>query len=158
MTVKRHRREDYQPPDEIEDVKSKFHRYHRVLISGKGGIELALTVIHDEDIRHDRCVQVTDADECRHVCCDDVDLELCINPFGKDIFEEKRAKEMTKQFDRMLENTNLADTDGRIDVMIVSEATPFLEYCRLHEHGLLDQVVTLNRPTTAAEPIQVSGT
>ena len=80
----------------MEDVKSKFRHYHRVSITGKGSLELALTVINDQDIRHDRCVQVTEADECRHVWCDDVDVVLCINPFGKDVYDEKKAMEMTR--------------------------------------------------------------
>lgn len=157
FTVKRYKTEEYQPPNELEDVKSKFERYHRVVITGKGSIESAFSVIDDKKIRHDRCVQVSEADECRHVCCDDVDLVLCIDPFGKDNYDEMKATSMTKQFDRLLENTNLAKDDGRIDVIIVSETAPFYEYCMLRDHDILDQVVALNKPTTEADPIQVLG-
>ena len=155
--MERYRHEEYKPPTEIDDVKSKFQRYHRVVITGKGCLEAALSVINDQDVSHDRCALVTEPDETRHLYCDDVNLVLCINPFGKNTYDETKATEMTKQFDRMLKNTKLEDIDGRIDVIIVSETTPYLEFCRQHGHDLLDQVVVLDKPTTEEEPIQVPG-
>ena len=113
-TFKRTELANFEPPSEISSIRSELRDKHRVIVAGYGNskqLETCLYAIKDMGYKLKRCVQITSSTEFSHVCCDDVDLILCTDPFGKDTFDSMKAKGVSDHLDQTLQNTKLGEDE-----------------------------------------------
>lgn len=128
--------------EEIENIKTKL-QHHRVLISGRDrstNLSSALWAIKELDYDPDRCAQITRADDWHSVTYEDIDLVLCVDPFGTKIYNSKRADDMAMIFDDVLEETN---ADPPINFVIITSTQCLKRFRHTGDHELFSGEVII---------------
>ena len=113
----------YTPPEEVNDIKMKLQQHHRIVVSGSENskhLQMAICAIKELGFKASRCVQITKAADWSTVCYEDVDLILCVDPFGAKSYNQTRAKAMAENFDQALGDAQEEDSTTRISIVIVT--------------------------------------
>lgn len=149
-----------EPPNEAEAVKALLRDKHRVVVAGDDNLknlETCLYVIKDMGYALDRCVQIHGSEECLHISSHDVDLILCIDPFGKENYSTKRSNAMAENIYRISRLTKLHENDERIDVIISTNQMSLNQFKACCDHELLQDIVVVKKQTTEEQPIDLTG-
>lgn len=152
--------EDYVSPPEVSDIRTKLRDVHHVVVTGFNGsryFEAALAAIKSMNYNQDRCVELRNSSDWRHIDPDEVDFVLCREPFGDFTFDEEKTKSMADIFSSMLQTANDSERNKSFDIMIVTEREILQQVKTYREHDLLEDVVQIYKPTTEMEPVDLTG-
>ncbi|XP_060601576.1 uncharacterized protein LOC132754861 isoform X2 [Ruditapes philippinarum] len=146
--------DDFKPPNEMTDIRAKLRDCHHVVVTGCNNnryFETALAAIKGMDYNIKRSVEMHTSSDWRHINPEDVDLVLCIDPFGRLFYDESKAKAMEDIFKSMIHSTKKDDGDKALDIVIVTDLN-ILQECKMHhDHELLDKVVKVFTDTSSTQ-------
>jgi hypothetical protein len=149
--------ENFTPPAEIADIRTKLQDSHHVIIAGSRNslnLATALFVIKDIEYDHNRCVEMTSASEWRHIDPEDVDLVLCRDPFGKPLYDARKASSMVDIFDSIHHAVRPRDGSKHLDLIMVTDVDCLTALKANRDHDLLEEVVLLS--TTENHPVDLT--
>ncbi|XP_053379126.1 uncharacterized protein LOC123543237 [Mercenaria mercenaria] len=151
---------NFDSPPEVADIKTKLRDVHHVVVTGFRDtryLETALAAIHSMKYNHNRCVEMRDSSDWRHVDPEEVDLVLCREPFGDFTFDEKRTKSMADIFSNMLQTARASDGSKHLDIVIVCDVELLQQVSNVHGHDILEEVVQVYQPTSETTPADLTG-
>ncbi|XP_045178139.2 uncharacterized protein LOC123538236 [Mercenaria mercenaria] len=143
ITMKTELPNEFVPTQEIADVKAKLRHNHRVVVTGYGStryLQIALEAIKSIHVDIERCVEMTEADDWRHIDPADVDVVLCKFPFGRIELQRDRVEKMINVYDSMMyTSTQENEDDVVLDIVIVSELQILQKAVEYFNHGILKE-------------------
>ncbi|XP_053388462.1 uncharacterized protein LOC128551590 [Mercenaria mercenaria] len=156
--IKNELESDFQSPPEATRITSELEEHHLVVVSGYGKglyLQTALSVIDSRDYDEDRCVLVSTPPDWRHIGAEDADLVVFLHPFGKNQFDDDKAKSMNAVLDSIKSSVSVNDEDELFDVIIITDQS-ILDECKKHfSHDLIENPIIVYKPTTEDTPVDL---
>ena len=159
-TMKEDLSDNYLNPPEVADINTKLRDAHHVVVTGfdeSRYLEAALAAITRMNYNQDRCVELRNASDWRHIDPEEVDFVLCREPFGDFTFDEGKTKDMAYIFNSMLQTAKASKRNKSLDIIIVAERAILQQVKTYRGHDLLGEEVQLNQHTTEFEPADLTG-
>ncbi|XP_045179277.2 uncharacterized protein LOC123538920 [Mercenaria mercenaria] len=151
--------DNFDAPPEIDKIKTKLRDSHLVIVAGHSSslyLATALTAVKDIDYNVKRCAEMQCFSEWSHIDPEDVDFVLCCYPFGRDSYDEEKAKGMAGIFSSVQETVKEECDEKKLDVLIATDIGILNEFKEKHYHDILEDVITLYHSTSEAQPADLT--
>ncbi|XP_053405397.1 uncharacterized protein LOC123543101 isoform X2 [Mercenaria mercenaria] len=151
--------EDFSAPKETDKIKEKLLHNHLVIVAGQNNslyAASALTAIKDMGYNEKRCVEMDSSSDWSHVDSEDVEFVLCRDPFGRDEYDEEKAKGMASIFSSIQQTVKEDRDDKKLAILITSDIGVLNECKERHYHDILEEVVTVYYSTSATQPADLT--
>ncbi|XP_053392245.1 uncharacterized protein LOC128554937 [Mercenaria mercenaria] len=150
--------DSFNAPSEVADIRTKLRDNHRVIVTGSDNsryFETTLAAIKGMNYNYKRSVEMHKSSDWRHIDPEDVDLVLCINPFGSFSYDENKAKSMADIFNSMMHTTK-EDGDRCLDIVMITDSKILAVCKQLHDHDILEDVVKVFDDTSETHPADLT--
>ncbi|XP_053405824.1 uncharacterized protein LOC123535957 isoform X2 [Mercenaria mercenaria] len=125
--------DDFNAPNETDSIKEKLRDNHLAIVAGQNNslyVAAALTAVKDMGYNEKRCVEMQSSSDWSHVDPEDVEFVLCCDPFGREAYNEEKAKARC--------NKNICPPSSAISQNLADLTGLFLDHHRRQvHHGIL---------------------
>ncbi|XP_053405819.1 uncharacterized protein LOC123535957 isoform X1 [Mercenaria mercenaria] len=150
--------DDFNAPNETDSIKEKLRDNHLAIVAGQNNslyVAAALTAVKDMGYNEKRCVEMQSSSDWSHVDPEDVEFVLCCDPFGREAYNEEKAKGMANMFSS-IQQTVKEDRDDKLAVLMTSDIGVLNECKERYYHDILEEVVTVYHSTSASQPADLT--
>ncbi|XP_053405834.1 uncharacterized protein LOC123566122 [Mercenaria mercenaria] len=151
--------DDFSAPKETDKIKEKLLHNHLVIVVGQNNslyAAAALIAVKDMGYNEKRCVEMQSSSDWSHVDSEDVEFVLCRDPFGRDEYDEEKAKGMASIFSSIQQTVKEDRDDKKLAVLMTSDIGVLIECKERHYHDILEEVVSVYHTTSATQPADLT--
>ncbi|XP_060571330.1 uncharacterized protein LOC132729566 [Ruditapes philippinarum] len=151
--------DDFVTPPEVDKILTKLKENRLAVVSGHNKsfyLATALAAIKGMGYNEKRCVEMKSSSDWKHIDSESVDFALCCNPFGKEMYDEDKAKCMMEIFDSIQDAVKDERDGKKIAVLIASDIDVLNECKEKYSHELLDEVITVFNATSESRPTDLT--